>query len=119
MNTQPQQLAQDVQFELVVKEGKGRGKPHFGQPMRSPPSPFVEMTSTDLWRMAQVADNAARKSWADQRSPGPSPGPVFLHPNKYGPSAMSEQPHFADTPAFNEFDPGFDPTFEDAADMQS
>merc|ERR1719247_3872623 len=90
MNSQPQRLAQDVQFEMVVNEGKGRGKPAmFGQPLRSPPSPFVEMTSTDLWRMAQVADSAARKSWADQRSPGPSPGPVFLHPNKYGPSTLS------------------------------
>jgi hypothetical protein len=71
---------QEVQFEMVMQTGEPQRNAIPNVPLRSPQSPFVEMQ--DLWRLAQQADSKQKKSWADQRSPGPSPGPVFLHPYK-------------------------------------
>merc|ERR1719316_689245 len=70
----------EVQFEMVMQTGEHQRNAIPNVPLRSPQSPFVEMQ--DLWRLAQQADSKQKKSWADQRSPGPSPGPVFLHPYK-------------------------------------
>jgi hypothetical protein len=70
----------EVQFEMVMQTGERQHSAIPNVPLRSPQSPFVEMQ--DLWRLAQQNDSKQKKSWADQRSPGPSPGPVFLHPYK-------------------------------------